>query len=114
MAMIRILFLGEITGRPGLTALKNGLEALKEEFRIDYTVANGEGMTNGFGLGRQHAIQLSKSGVDHITGGEKLFYKVDMVEFIGHQGIYFNFTTAKRPDIMAAGAVKHGKRRCPS
>ena len=86
LAMIRILILGEITGRPGLTALKNGLEALKEEFRIDYTVANGEGMTNGFGLGRQHAIQLSKSGVDLITGGEKLFYKVDMVEFIGHQG----------------------------
>ena len=83
--MVRILFLGEVTGRPGLTAIKAGLESLKEEYDIDYTVANAEGMTNGFGLGRQHAIQLSKSGIDLITGGEKLFYKVDMVEFISHQ-----------------------------
>ena len=84
--MIRILFLGEIVGRPGLTALKTRLETLKTELDIDYTVANGEGITNGFGIGRQHSIQLSKSGVDLITGGEKLFYKIDMVDFIAHQG----------------------------
>ncbi len=83
--MVRILFLGEVTGRPGFTAIKAGLASLKEEYGIDYTVANAEGMTNGFGIGRQHAIQLSKSGIDLMTGGEKLFYKVDMVDFIGHQ-----------------------------
>ncbi len=82
--MVRILLLGEITGRPGITALKNGLSSLKEEYEINYTVANGEGMTNGFGLGKQHAIQLSKLGIDLVTGGEKLFYKVDMVDFIAH------------------------------
>ena len=84
--MVRILFLGEITGRPGITALKTGLPSLRQESGIDYVIANAEGMTNGFGLGRQHSLQLSKYGVDLITGGEKLFYKVDMVEFISHAG----------------------------
>ena len=82
--MVRILFLGEVTGRPGIAALKAGLPALKQELNIDYTVANGEGMTNGFGIGKQHSLQLGKLGVDLVTGGEKLFYKVDMVDFIAH------------------------------
>lgn len=80
--MIRILFLGEIVGRAGITTVKKHLEELKKEYDVDYTIANGEGATNGFGIGTQHAIQLSKNGINLITGGEKLFYKPDMVEFI--------------------------------
>jgi len=79
---IRILFLGEIVGRPGIHAVKNGLKALKEAQRIDYTVANGEGATNGFGIGKNHALQLQKLGINLITTGEKTYYKIDMVEHI--------------------------------
>lgn len=82
ISMIRILFLGEIVARAGITTIKKHLEELKHEYSVDYTIANGEGATNGFGIGTQHAIQLSKNGVNLITGGEKLFYKPDMVEFI--------------------------------
>ena len=84
--MVRVLFLGEITGRPGITCIKNGLPALKKKYDIDYTIANGEGMTGGFGIGRAHAAQLTKMGVDLITGAEKLFYKLDMVEFVQKAG----------------------------
>ena len=55
---IRILFLGEIVGRPGIQALKEGLKKLRETERIDFVVANGEGTTNGFGIGKNHAIQI--------------------------------------------------------
>ena len=84
--MVRILFLGEITGRPGITAIRKGLPELKKKYSIDYTVANGEGATGGFGIGRATAIQLSKMGIDLITGAEKLFFKIDMVEFIQKAG----------------------------
>ena len=84
--MVRVLFLGEITGRPGITCIKNGLPALKKKYDIDYTIANGEGMTGGFGIGRAHAAQLTKMGVDLISGAEKLFYKLDMVEFVQKAG----------------------------
>jgi len=77
---IKVLFLGEIVGRAGIQCVKNGLKSLKEKYSPDYIVANAEGTTNGFGLGKAHAAQLSKLGIDLLTGGEKLFYKVDLVE----------------------------------
>jgi len=83
---IRILFLGEIVGKPGLHVIKKGLTGLKEETKADYVVANGEGVTNGFGIGHIHAVQLLKGGIDLITTGEKTFYKKDMVESISKNG----------------------------
>jgi len=79
---IRILFLGEIVGRPGIHALKGGLKPLKESREIDFVVANGEGATNGYGLGKNHALQILKLGIDLLMTGEKTYYKKDMVEYI--------------------------------
>ncbi len=82
--MLNVLFLGEIVGRCGGNALKAGLGKIKAQYNVDYTIVNGEGMTNGYGIGKLHASSLGKFGLDLITGGEKLFYKQDMVEFMSH------------------------------
>ncbi|HZJ88213.1 MAG TPA: TIGR00282 family metallophosphoesterase [Sphaerochaeta sp.] len=79
---ITVLFLGEIVGKPGITAVKEALRPLREERKIDLVIANAEGATGGFGIGKGHSMQLLKLGVDIITGGEKIYYKKDMVEFI--------------------------------
>ncbi len=79
---IKILVLGEIVGRAGIQTLKKLLPKIKEEIKPDYIIANGEGTTNGFGLGKAHALQLQKMGINLIMGGEKIFYKLDMVEFL--------------------------------
>ncbi len=79
---IKVLFLGEIVGRAGIQSVKNAIREVKEKYSPDYIIANGEGATNGFGLGKAHALQLAKLGIDLITGGEKIFYKVDLVEFL--------------------------------
>lgn len=76
---IRILYLGEIVGRPGIFCLKSKLNSLKKEFGVNFTIANGDGATNGFGLGKSHAAYLRKLGVDVVTGGDQIFYKKDMV-----------------------------------
>ena len=81
---IRVLFLGEIVGRPGIQTVKETLKTLRQEKQIDLVIANGEGATNGFGLGRAHSMQLLKLGIDVLTGGEKIYYKMDMVEFIAN------------------------------
>ncbi len=86
---IRVLFLGEIVGKPGIQAVKEGLKTVRESKQIDLVIANGEGATNGFGLGQAHSMQLLKLGIDLLTGGEKIYYKKDMVEFI-----------AKNPSIL--------------
>ncbi|MCB5231248.1 MAG: TIGR00282 family metallophosphoesterase [Sphaerochaetaceae bacterium] len=79
---IRILFLGETVGRPGIEALKKALKDLKEEAKVDFVVANGEGATGGFGIGKNHALQLLNLGINVITTGEKTYYKKEMVEHI--------------------------------
>ena len=78
---LKVLFLGEIVGRAGLTAVKKFLPSFRQEEKIDLVVANAEGTTNGFGLGKAHAMQLTHLGINLLTGGEKIFYKVEMVEF---------------------------------
>jgi metallophosphoesterase (TIGR00282 family) len=76
---VRILFLGEIVSKPGIFCVKTNLPKLKEKYRPDLVVANGDGATGGYGLGKTHAIYLRKLGIDIITGGDQTYYKKDMV-----------------------------------
>jgi 2',3'-cyclic-nucleotide 2'-phosphodiesterase len=76
---VRILFIGEIVGKAGIYCIKKALPILKDQHKIDFVIANGEGATGGFGLGKNHSIQIHKLGVDVITTGEKAYYKKDMV-----------------------------------
>ena len=76
---MKILYIGEIVGKPGVYCVKSLLPGLKKERSVDFVIANGEGATGGFGLGKNHSIYLHKLGIDCITLGEKGYYKVDMV-----------------------------------
>lgn len=80
---LKVLFLGEIVGRAGLTAVKKFLPEFKEKEGIDLVIANGEGTTGGFGLGKNHALYLRKLGIDIVTLGEKGFFKKDLPELLG-------------------------------
>lgn len=79
---VRILSIGEIVGKPGVFCVKNLLPGLKQDRKIDFVMANGEGATGGFGIGKNHAIYLHKLGIDIITVGEKGYYKLDMAPFM--------------------------------
>ena len=79
---VRVLFLGEVVGKAGVYCVKKTLPALKKELEPDLVIANGEGVTGGFGLGKNHSIYLHKIGVDVITSGECIYYKMDMVPHI--------------------------------
>ena len=67
--MIRVLFLGDIVGRPGRRVVKQFLPSLIEEFRADLVVANAENAAGGFGLTLEVAAELFNSGIDVITMG---------------------------------------------
>ena len=76
---VRILFIGEIVSKPGIFCIKTNLAKLREKYKPSLIVANGDGSTGGFGLGKTHAMYLRKLGVDIITGGDQIYYKKDMV-----------------------------------
>jgi hypothetical protein len=80
MAPLRILFIGEIVGKSGVWVVKELLEKMRQERSIDFVVADGEGATGGFGIGKNHAVYLHKLGIDAITTGECSYYKKDIVE----------------------------------
>ncbi len=81
---IRVLYLGEIVGKAGVYCVKNSLHNLKKEYGIDFVIGNGDGVTGGFGLGKNHSVYLRKLGVNAITTGDCAYYKKDMVEHIKH------------------------------
>jgi len=77
---LKILYISEIVGKAGVFAVKKLLPPLKQEKQIDIVIANADGTTGGYGLGRNHAGYLRKLGVDVLTTGDCCFYKKDLVQ----------------------------------
>jgi 2',3'-cyclic-nucleotide 2'-phosphodiesterase len=82
LGTIKILFIGEIVGKSGVFCIKKLLPQVKSQHKINFVIANGEGATGGFGIGKNHSIYLHKLGIDAITSGECIYYKRDMVDHI--------------------------------
>jgi metallophosphoesterase (TIGR00282 family) len=79
---IRVLFVGEIVGKAGVYCIKTHLAKLRSIHSLDFVIANGDGATGGFGIGKNHSIYLRKLGVDCITTGDQVYFKKDMVTHI--------------------------------
>jgi hypothetical protein len=79
---IRVLFVGEIVGKAGIYCVKTLIPKLRSSYGLDFVIANGDGATGGFGIGKNHSIYLRKLGVDCITGGDQIYFKKDMVTHI--------------------------------
>lgn len=79
---MKILFLGDVMGRAGRRALVENLPRLREEWRLDFVVVNGENATGGMGLSGAHAKLLLEAGADCLTLGDHAFDQKDMLQFI--------------------------------
>ncbi|MCA8883386.1 MAG: YmdB family metallophosphoesterase, partial [Rhodobacteraceae bacterium] len=67
---MRLLFLGDVMGRAGRTAVQEHLPRLRSDWRIDFVVVNGENATSGAGLSPDHAKLLLDAGADCLTLGD--------------------------------------------
>ncbi|XOB62828.1 TIGR00282 family metallophosphoesterase [Campylobacterota bacterium DY0563] len=72
---MRIAFIGDIVGRPGRKIIKENLSKIRDEYNIDFVIANGENASHGFGLTVKNCNELLKTGIDIITGGNHSFDK---------------------------------------
>ena len=82
---MKILFLGDVMGRSGRTAVTNKLPGLRESLRLDFVVVNGENASNGMGLTAAHAKLLLEAGADCVTLGDHAFDQKDMMQFIDNE-----------------------------
>src|SRR5206468_4288711 len=80
---MRILFIGDIVGRPGRELVRRGLAALVEHHRIDLVIANVENAAAGFGITREIGDQLLDWGVDVMTSGNHIWDKKEAIDYIG-------------------------------
>ncbi len=82
---MRILMLGDIVGKPGRRAVQATLDKVKEEWEIDFTVANGENAAGGNGITREIADELFDSGIDVLTMGNHVWDKKEIFSFIDQE-----------------------------
>lgn len=79
---LRLLFLGDIVGRPGRKAVAGLLPKWREEARFDLVVANGENAAGGVGLTPPIAEELWRAGVDVLTSGNHIWSKKEIVPLL--------------------------------
>jgi len=82
---MKILFLGDVVGRSGRTAIIEHLPKLRESWSLDFVVVNGENATSGAGLSGPHAKALLDAGADVLTLGDHAFDQKDMMSFIASE-----------------------------
>jgi len=100
--MIRLLFIGDIVGRPGRDLVRHGLQAIVERHQIDLVIANAENAAAGFGITREIGDHLLEWGVDVMTSGNHIWDKKEALDYIGAE------SRLLRPANYPAGAPGNG------
>jgi 2',3'-cyclic-nucleotide 2'-phosphodiesterase len=82
---VRILFIGDIYGKPGRKAVRHFLPRLREQHRPDVVLANGENMAGGAGITRDTAREMFDLGVDALTTGNHVWDQREAIEYLDQE-----------------------------
>ncbi len=82
---MNFLIIGDIVGTPGMEAIKRYTSKLKEEFNIDFTIANGENSADGMGITKKLLLEMYSCGIDVVTLGNHTWGKKDIFSFIDEE-----------------------------
>ena len=99
---MKLLFIGDIVGRPGRDLVRRGLRAIVATTGVDFVIANGENSAAGFGITREIGDQLFSYGVEVMTSGNHIWDKKEALEYIVRE------PRLLRPANYPAGAPGHG------
>ncbi len=99
---MRILFIGDIVGKPGRELVRRGLPSLVDLHDIDFVIANAENAAAGFGITREIGEHLLDRGVDVMTSGNHIWDKKEALDYIGIE------PRLLRPANYPAGAPGNG------
>jgi len=79
---VRILFIGDIIGRPGRRLVQRLLPGLRAELQLDFVVANAENIAAGNGITADCAGEMFDAGVNVLTGGNHIWDKEEGVAVV--------------------------------
>ncbi|MDA8172371.1 MAG: TIGR00282 family metallophosphoesterase [Nitrospiraceae bacterium] len=79
---MKVLFIGDIVGRPGRVAVKVLLPRIIERYKVDFVIANGENAAGGFGITESAASELFATGINIITSGNHIWDKKEVIPYL--------------------------------
>lgn len=79
---MRILFIGDVVGRPGRDAVEGRLPLLQADLEIDFCVLNGENLADGVGITPKLAERMLAAGADAITLGNHTWRRREIAPYI--------------------------------
>ena len=100
--MLTILFLGDVVGEPGRSAVIANLARLRESHAVDFVIVNGENAAGGRGITPKITIDLLRAGVSVITTGDHIWDQKEIISFIDTE------PRLLRPVNYPPGAPGHG------
>jgi metallophosphoesterase (TIGR00282 family) len=108
---MRILFIGDIVGRPGRDIVRERLADTVAQEKIDLVIANGENAASGFGITPRLAEEIFAAGVEVITGGNHSFDRKEALDYMLHQPRLLrpaNYPAAAPGGGLFVGTAKNG------
>ena len=79
---MRILFIGDVVGRPGRTAIEERLPSLRDELGVDVCIVNAENVADGVGITPKLAERLLASGADALTLGNHTWRRAEIGPYL--------------------------------
>ena len=100
--VMRILYLGDIVGEKTIEVLKNNLEQIKKDNRINMVLCNAENVTKGKGLNQKHYKELKALGIAGMSMGNHTFSKSEIKDYINDATIVrpANLTTEYGKEVL--------------
>ena len=105
---MRILFIGDIVGKPGRRAMRELVPQLVSERQVDFVIANCENAAAGFGVTREVLEDLYEDHADVLTSGNHIWDKKEILEFID------DYETLLRPANYPSRAPGRGSVVMPT
>ena len=78
---MRLLFLGDVVGRSGRKAVVERLPSLRERYKLDFVIVNGENSAGGFGITESILMELLDAGADVVTTGNHVWDQREALVF---------------------------------
>ena len=82
---MRVLFVGDIVGKPGRAGFARAMPDLRERHAPDLVIANGENSAGGLGITERTAGDMFQAGVDVITTGNHVYRRREAYEFLDRE-----------------------------
>ena len=83
---MKVLFLGDIVGKPGRAAVRHFVPVLRERHGVDVCIGNSENSAGGAGITPESAEDLLEAGLDLLTGGNHTWSKREILGYLDRNG----------------------------